>query len=43
MVVPLAVTAAIALLLGVVPDAGLRLFTLARLAAESVVAGGGAP
>ena len=43
MVVPLAVTAAVALVLGVAPDAGLSFFTLARLAAESVVAGGGAP
>ena len=43
MILPLGVTAAVALLLGVIPDLGLHFFTLARLAAESVVTGAGVP
>ena len=41
MVLPLGVTAVVALLLGVIPDFGLHFFSLARLAAESVVTGSG--
>ncbi len=43
MVFPLGVTGAAALCLGVAPDLGFHFFTLARLAAESIVAGGGVP
>ncbi|HJO39706.1 MAG: proton-conducting transporter membrane subunit [Vicinamibacterales bacterium] len=41
MALPLGVTAAVALVLGVAPSLGFRFFALARLAAESVVAGSG--
>jgi multicomponent Na+:H+ antiporter subunit D len=43
MILPLGVTAAVALLLGIVPNLGLHFLTLARLAAEGVVTGAGVP
>ena len=42
MLVPIAITAAVSLVLGVMPDAGPHLYDLAVIAAEAITGGGGA-
>lgn len=42
MLVPIAITAAVSLVLGVMPDAGPHLYDLAVIAAEAIAGGGGA-
>ena len=42
MLIPIVITAAVSLLLGIMPDAGLHLYDLAVMAAEAISSGGGA-
>ncbi|MGN0726788.1 MAG: hypothetical protein ACI4LL_01420, partial [Anaerovoracaceae bacterium] len=42
MLVPIIITAAVSLVLGVMPDAGPHLYDLAVIAAEAITGGGGA-
>ena len=42
MLVPIIITAAVALILGIMPNAGLHLYDLTALAAEAISSGGGA-
>ena len=42
MLVPIVITAAVALILGIMPNAGLHLYDLTALAAEAISSGGGA-
>ena len=42
MLIPITITAAVSLVLGVMPDAGPHLYDLAVIAAEAITGGGGA-